>query len=474
MGNPISSLFSLIAGKLAAAGLIDAKRGQRIADLTWPRFLTMFARNFYRVADISMVGIAVGPAAIAGLAFASIYWGLANSFSLGLAGGTISQVSQRFGAERYQRLDLAVKQSLWIGIAIMIPFVIGYWLFAEPLIGLVGSDATTIKLGATYLRILSLALFFNVLNQAASRTLAGADDTWIAMSLRATGALMNVIFNAILIFGLGMGVQGAAIGTFLAEGLITACFVVGFASGRLPIIGTFPVTISLGGPYFDRDLTVQLLTISPPLIAQHLARTFVRFPLFAILAMFGPTVVAAFEVGRRIRALMGATGSGFKMAASGLVGQEIGRGDEAEAVGYGTDVTRFSIAVYVITALLVIVFARPLAGFFADNPSAIAQTVPFIRVAAVSFVAFGLSRTFSGILMAAGDNSWILYGQLVSQYLVLIPLTYLGTVTSLGIVAVFVALVAESGVRAAITGYRYVSGTWKRVGLTNRPSGADD
>lgn len=474
MLNPVSYLFTLIGTQLGQAGLIDTERGKRIADLTWPRFLTMFARYFYRVADIAMVGIAVGPAAIAGLAFASIYWGLANSFSLGLAGGTISQVSQRFGAERYDRLDLAVKQSLWIGIGIMVPFVVVYWLFAEPLIGLIGSDATTIELGAAYLRILSLALFFNVMNQAASRTLAGADDTWIAMSVRATGAFLNVVFNAILIFGLGMGVEGAAIGTFLAEGLITGCLAWGFVRGRLPIIGSFPVTVSLSGPYFDLDLTTQLLRISPPLIAQHLARTFARFPLFAILATFGPTVVAAFEVGRRVRSLMGATGSGFKMAASGLVGQELGRGDESEAGGYATDVTRFSIAVYAVTALLVIVFARPIARLFANDPEAIVQTVPFVRVAAISFLAFGLSRTYSGILMAAGDNSWILYGQLVSQYLVLIPLTYLGTVTQFGVLAVFVALIAESGSRAAIIGYRYGSGNWKRVGRTARPGATDD
>ncbi|MFW5918122.1 MAG: MATE family efflux transporter, partial [Haloferacaceae archaeon] len=296
MLNPVRFVYETVAARLASAGLIDRGRGERVAGLAWPRFLTMFARDLYRVADIAMVGLAIGPAAIAGLAYASIYWGLANAFSLGLAGGTISQVSQRFGAGTPRELDLAVKQSVWIGLLITVPFVLVYWTFAEPLVGLVGDDPTTVALGAAYLQLLSLALFFNVLNQAASRTLAGADDTWIAMSLRATGALLNIVLNAIFIFGLGMGVQGAALGTVLAEGTITLCLAWGFVGGHLPLVGDFPVTLSIQRPYLDVELSKQLLRISPPLIAEQLARSFARFPLFAILALFGPTIVASFEV----------------------------------------------------------------------------------------------------------------------------------------------------------------------------------
>jgi putative MATE family efflux protein len=474
MFNPIGYFYRLVAAQLSRFGFIDETRGRRIADLAWPRFLTMFARYLQQVADAAMIGLAIGPVAIAGLAFASIYWGLANAFSLGLAGGTISQVSQRFGADNYDQLDLAIKQSIWVGLALVIPFILVYTLFSEPLIGLVGNDVDSIGYGAAYLEVLAFALVFNVLNLISSRTLAGADDTWIAMSIRATGGFANIVFNAIFIFGLGMGVQGAALGTVLAEGLITGCFVWGFVFGSLPIAGEFPVTVSLRRPVFDRELTAQLLTITPPLMAQKLARSFARFPLFALLAIFGPTVVAAFEVARRIRSLMRSTGNGFSMSASSLVGQELGRGDEPAADQYAADVIRFSAIIYVTAALLVFAFARPLAQFFGDDPSAIDQTVPFIRIAAISFVLLGMDYSFMGILKAAGDNKWSLYGRLTGQYLALIPITYLGTITPLGITAVFIAMIAETGLPALITGRRFVSGKWKLVSRNHRPSSADD
>lgn len=469
MFNPIGYYFRLTATQLSRIGLIDSKRGTRIADLAWPRFLTMFARYLHQVADAAMVGLAIGPAAIAGLGFASVYWGIANAFALGLAGGTISQVSQRFSIEQSQQLELAVKQSVWIGVILAVPFIVVYILFTEPLIGLMGNEVTTIAFGAAYLQIYALALVFNVLNLVASRTLAGADDTWIAMAIRATGALINIIFNVIFIFGLDMGVEGAALGTVLAEGLITVCFTWGFVTGYLPIVGRFPLTLSLSQPYFDRELTKQLLTITPPIMIQKLAREFARFPLFAILAIFGPVVIAAFEVAFRIRNLMLSTGNGFSMSTSTLVGQKLGQGDEVEADQYAKDSIYFSAVIYITASILVFVAARPLAYFFVDDPDAIEQTVPFIRIAAVSFAALGIDYTFMGILKAAGDNKWSMYGRLVGQYLALVPITYLGTITSFGVTAVFLAMVIETTSAATITGYRFTSGNWKIISRAHRP-----
>lgn len=472
--NPVRSLFHSVATRLGRVGVIDGGRGSRIADLAWPRFLTMFARQLYRVADIAMVGLAVGPAAIAGLAIASIYWQFANAFSIGMAGGTISQVSQRYGANQFGQIDTVVKTTLLIGAGIMLPFAVTYSLFSHSLVSIIASDAATISQGTAYLQILAVALLFNVANHVFSRTLAGADDTQIAMATRASGAFVNIVLNAILIFGFGLGVQGAAIGTVIAEGVVTAALTWGVLTGSLPILGAFPVTVSISGPYFDRGMVRELGSIAPPLVFDRLAQSFARYPLFAILAMFGPVTIAAYEVARRVRMLMEANSKGFSMAASGLVGQELGRGDELEADRYAWDVLRFSVVIYAITSAIVFIFAEPLSQFFAEDPDAVSQTVPFVRVAAASFLASGLAQTFGGILQAAGDNRWIFYGRLVSQYLVLVPLAYVAATTALGIGVVFVAILAEAGIRASIIGYRFTSGIWKIASRARRPEVADD
>lgn len=473
MLNPIGALFTGIAQLLARFDLIDGRRGERIADLTWPRTLTMFARHSQRVADVAMVGLTIGPTAIAGLAFATVYWGLCNGISLGVAGGTITQVSQRHGADRLGSLEVAVKGSAILGAVLVIPFVLVYWLFADPLIALLGNDPASIEHGATYLEWIAVGLVFNVLNLVASRALAGADDTWIAMTVRATGAAANIVFNAIFIFGLGMGVAGAALGTVLAEALVTACFAWGFFRGGLPVVGEFPIRLSLGRPWADGRLTRELLEITPPIMGRKLSRSVVGFPLFAMLAAFGPAVVAAFEVGRRIQRLMSASGAGFSMSSSSLVGQALGRGEETEANAMGWDVLRFSMVVYALLAVAVFVFADPLSYLFNEDPEARRITVPFIRVAAISFLGMGADYTFEGILKAAGDNNWPMYGQLFGQYVALLSLTYVGLTTPLGVFAVYLAVIAESWSSALIAGQRFFSGVWLRVSRAYRPT-ADD
>lgn len=473
MRNPIKAIFRALAILLSRFGIIDAERGKRTADLSWPRILTGFARLSQRTADVAMVGIVTGPAGIAGIAFATVYWEIGNSLSLGLAGGTLNQVSQRFGASQYDRIDLAVKQSVWIGIALGLLFTLVYWVFPHSLIGLLTNDSTTIEYGATYLQILSLAMIPNYLNTISSRTLAGADNTWIPMSIRSGGAAANLVLNALLIFGLGLGLFGAALGTAIAELLVTVGFGIGFLRGRAPAIGLFPVELNASPPFFDPGLIRELLVITAPLMARRLAERAVKFPLLAVIAMFGPAVVAAFEVSRRVRNLMHAPGWGFNLSVSSFVGQELGVGNELEAEAYAYDVLRFMLVIYLFNITMILIFARPITYIFVQDPSAVDATVPFVRIAAVSLLGMGIDSTSNGILRATGDTRWPLYGKFVGLYFFMIPLAYLGTVTALGIWGIYFAVIAETVVPAFVSWYRFQTGKWKEISRSYRPEATD-
>ncbi|SER81013.1 MATE family efflux transporter [Natrinema salaciae] len=473
MFNPIVWWFRWLARRLAGVGAIDDQRGRRIADLTWPRFLTMIARFSLRVSDIAMVGLALGSTAIVGISFAVVYWQFAFAFAIGIAGGTIGLVAQRYSAGQSAAASLVVKQSVLLGLALGLPFVVAYWLGAEELIRVFTEDSRTVRYGATYLRVSTVVLLFVTFNVVASRTLAGANNTWIPMSIRATGAAVNIGLNAIFIFGLGLGVFGAALASVIAEGLVAASFAYGLVRGEFPGLGPFPLTISLTGPYLDGRILRQLVGTSVPLIGHRLGNVFVRFPLLTLLAMVGPTVVASFEVARRVRNLLNAFGAGFSLSASSLVGQALGQSDEQLAVDFGRDTVVFSVIVYVLAGILVFALAPVIAGLFSRDPETVARTIPFVRVASVSFVGLGIFRTYEGILKGSGENRWTMYGRLLGLYLLLLPLTYLGVTTSLGHAAVFGALIAETWGAAIVTGYRVHSGKWTVASRSRRPSLAD-
>ncbi|MFP4627812.1 MAG: MATE family efflux transporter [Halobacteriales archaeon] len=470
--NPLRTSLLLIGHALASLGVIDRDRATRTTDLAWPRVVTGIARMSKTAADVAMVGLAIGPVAITGLAFAGPYWGMAFALGGGIAGGTISLVSQRYGARAWYELDLSIKSSAVVTLAVTLPVAAGFALTADSLVAFLGAEGDALRYGSRYLSVVSLGVPFAALNLIGSRALVGADDAWTPMMVRAGGAVINIGLNAVLIFGLGLGVVGAALGTVLSNVAVLAAFTGGFLGWRLPYVGTFPVTVQPSRPLVDRDLVRDLVEIATPLVFTNGSRTAAQFPLLAILATFGDPVVAAYEIAKRVRGLLNTPGWGFSLASSSLVGQSLGVGDEDEAGDYGREIIVFAVAVYAIGAVLAFVLAAPITRAFVDDPANLPIAEPFVRVAALSVVFWGVSGAATGPLRASGDTRWPFYANLLGLYAFAIPLTYLGSVTALGLWGVYLALAAETIVPAAVIYHRFATGRWKAISRRYRPEAA--
>ncbi|ESS03215.1 MAG: Na+-driven multidrug efflux pump, partial [uncultured archaeon A07HR67] len=353
----IAWLGAAVAVALDRAGVIDRRRLRETLDLAWPRIVTGFAIMSKNTVDLAVIGVVLGAPAVAGLAFAFAYWQLAKFVSIGLAGGTVSLVSQNYGGDEADRAALVVKQSLLVAAVFVTPIVVALVAFAEPLVALIGGEGDALGYGVTYLVVTAPALAFEFFNMIASRTYAGVGDTFTPMVFRAGGALLNVVLTAGFVFGAGLGVTGAALGTAFSIVAVAAGLSWGMTGRSYFGHGASPVPIGRSGPWFDAELARQLLEVSAPLIARRVAQGVVVFPLLWVASSFGDATVAAFEVGRRIRGLLGSFSWGFSIAASTLVGQRLGAGEESLATVYGRDVIRLSALVYVLASAAVVAAA---------------------------------------------------------------------------------------------------------------------
>jgi putative MATE family efflux protein len=466
---------SKIARALASVGIIDERRLEATVDLAWPRVVTGFAIMSKRTVDLALVGLVIGPTAVAGLTLANAFWMVAKFLAIGLAGGTVSLVSQNYGGGDDERAASVVRLSVVLSILLGLPIVAFFGIAAEPLVGLVGDDPTSIGYGATYLAVVAPGLVFEFLNLIASRTYAGVGDTVTPMAARAGGAVANIALSATFVLGLDMGVAGAALGTALATALVTVAFSWGM-TGRnyLRGRGASPVPLTLTRPIFDAELLRQIARVSTPLVARRAAQGLVVFPLLAIAATFGPVAVAAIGIGRQVRALLASFSWGFSIAASTLVGQELGAGEEGEAEAYGWGIVRLSAVVYVLAAALVVVFADPIAGVFVTEAENRALSARFVRVAAISVVAMGIDGSITGALRGAGDTRIPFLSALAGLYLVAVPVAWLGTVVPvLGITGLLLALLAETAVPMVVNLWRFRSNRWKAISREYRPTVGD-
>ncbi len=490
--NPVQFVILWVGLGLARLGLIDRARAIKTTELAWPRVVTGIARMSKNAVDVAMVGVAVGTTAVAGVGFASPFWGLAFAVGGGVAGGTIALVSQRFGAEAWTELGRAVRSSTLLAVLLTLPLSAVFWVYPEQLIAVISSNEAAIAKGATYLQIVGLGIPFAALNLVGSRVLVGADDAYTAMQLRAGGAVINIGLNAMFIFGLGLGVAGAALGTVLSNLVVTGAFAVGLVRGGLPVVGAFPVTIAATGRWAAPDMVRDIVKIGTPVGLRNLVWTTAEFPMLGILDLFGENTVAAWVIARRIWGVMNTPGWGFGLASSSLVGQALGQNDERTAKAYGQDIIRFAVAVYLVSALLVAVFADQIVMLFAADPTSgeIPIAINLVYAASIAVVFQGVASAAAGPLDASGDTQIPFVSQLLGMFGVSIPLAYLGavglsvpaiTVPGLGVITpavsipaiglwgLYLAFIAETVVPAAINYWRFQADKWQAISEEYRP-----
>jgi putative MATE family efflux protein len=497
--NPVRLGIKWIGLALARLGLIDRERAIKTTELAWPRVVTGIARMSKNAVDVAMVGVAVGTTAVAGVGFASPYWGGAFAIGGGIAGGTIALVSQRYGAEAFEELGQAVRASALLVVLLTVPLSTAFWLFPYEFIALLSDSEAAIAYGATYLKIVGLGIPFAGLNLVGSRTLVGSDDAFTAMQLRAGGALANIALNAVFIFGLGWGVAGAALGTVLSNVVVSAVFAVGLSLGRFPGVGTFPVQISPVASYAHPGMVRDIVSIGAPVGLRNLVWVTFQFPMLGILSIFGDDTVAGWVIARRIWGVMNTPGWGFGLASSSLVGQALGQNDESEAEAYGYDIIRFAVATYLVSALLVALFAQEIVVLFADDPTNAAIPIArnLVYAACVGVVFQGVAGAAAGPLDASGDTRIPFVSQFLGMFCVSIPLAYLGaaglsigaislpvvgltlpavSIPALGLWGLYLAFIAETAVPAAINYWRFRSARWKKISEEYRPEAtpADD
>ncbi|PSP86294.1 MATE family efflux transporter [Halobacteriales archaeon QS_1_68_17] len=460
-----------LARALARAGIIEESRLLATVGLAWPRVVTGFAIMSKRTVDLAIVGIAVGPTAVAGLTLANAYWTIGKFAFIGLAGGTIALVSQNYGGGEPDRASRVVEASLLAAVALALPVAGLFVAAARPMVALVGQDPTVLDRGGAYLAFVAPGLVFEGINLVSSRTYAGTGDTTTPMVMRAGGAALNVVLSGAFVFGAGLGVVGAALGTTLSTAAVAVAFAWGMTGRSYFGQGASTVPVRFGR-LPEPALFRQLAALSLPLMARRIAQAAVVFPLLAVAATFGPVAVAAVGVSRQVRGLLDSFGWGFSIAASTLVGQALGAGDEALAEAYGREITKLSLLVYVATALVVVGFARPVAAVFVGGED-VRLTAAFVVVAAISVVPMGIDGSITGTLRGAGDTRVPFVATLAGLYLVALPVAWLGTVTALGVVALQAALVAETAVPMVVNGARFATGRWKAISREYRPGGTD-
>jgi len=196
----------------------------RILRLAWPAIVENLLHTMVGIVDTAMVG-RLGAAALAAVGLGNQINHLGLTVFSALATGSTALVARYIGAEQPERARDVARQSLVLGLFVSGTVMLTFLTAARALLGFLFRRAETVVLdsAALYVRIVALAMILNYFLIVINAALRGAGDTKTPMQITALVNLINVIGNAVFIYGLGpvpaLGVAGAALGTAIAQAL---------------------------------------------------------------------------------------------------------------------------------------------------------------------------------------------------------------------------------------------------------------
>lgn len=438
----------------------------RVFDLAWPVIATGSIRTTMRTVDLVVVGLFVGPAAVAAVGIGDVVARVVLQVALGLGAGTIALVSQSYGAGRYADADSTTTQSVVLAVVVGVPMAAVGWAIAPGFFAVLGAAPPVAAAGTIYLRVIILTASFRLLSVIGGRALAGAGDTRTPMAINVVATAVNIALTVVLVVGVGpvpaSGVFGAAVGTAVGNVIAGLSFVAVFASGR------FRVSVRTDALYRP-DIAREIVRIGIPQVVDRNVYALADIPLNGIILLFGTEANAAFQIGRRVQQYARMPNWGFSTASSTLVGNSLGRGepDRAERNGWGSVTIALSVTTTFAAALFLA--AGPVASVFTTDPTTLAIAIEWIRILSIATLFLAVFSVLRGALQGAGDTTWPLYASVLGIGGFTLGFSYVvGVALGVGLVGVFAGMVLDAVVRSAVVAYRFHEGSWRQLDVGSR------
>jgi len=427
--------------------------------LAGPAVASMFLETAFSIADIFWVGKlgAVSLAAVISSAFLIwIIYSLVGAISVGVT----AMVARFIGARQPDQAIFVSRQAYVFSILFALGLTIPGILFAKSVFILMGTAPDVTHLGVRYLRIIFAGAVTYFLIDVFSAIFRASGNTKTPMLVIGGSLLLNIILDPVLIFGWGpfprMGTDGAALASIFSQGVGSLLFMLLIFRGKLG----FKFSLL---PKLDLDFSMiwRILRIGIPASSAWILFSVVYLFINKIVALFGTEAIAALGIGNRMESVSFLSCMGFSIAASTLVGQNLGAGNPERSAKAAWQTAGMGVLITGFVALMFFTFPRQIASFFISDPKVIEIGIGYLRILALSQMFMALEIVFEGTFGGAGNT---IPPMLVSipGSLVRIPLAYLLAVHwGMGIKGVWWTITLTSIAKGIVLTYWFSKGRWK-------------
>lgn len=423
-----------------------------------PIIVEQLLNSFMGMVDTMMVST-VGSEAISAVSLVDSLNNLVIQVFSAMAAGAAIICSQYLGSGKEAESNRAAKQVVLtvfaISMAITLICLIGREHLLRLIFGAVEKEVMDNSLVYFLITVLSYP-FLALFNAGAAFYRAGGNSKF-PMKVSVLSNILNIIGNAVFIYGLGWGVAGAAIATLISRVFCMAVIFYALRRPRQVIVLRDYLKIRP-----DMPLIWKIMAIGIPAGIENGMFQFGKLAIQSTVSTMGTTAIAAQAMTNILENVNGIFGIGVGIGLMTVVGQCIGAGRREEAKYYIVKLTSVAWAGILASCLLVLAITKPVTAL--AGMEAAAADMCFEMVTAITIVkplVWVGSFTIAYGLRAAGDVRFSMIVSTITMWCCRVALCiFLVRVYHFGPMAVWIGMFADWAVRAVIFSARFLSGRW--------------
>lgn len=420
-----------------------------ILRLAVPAFFNLVAEPLFLLADSAIVGH-LGTAQLAGVGVAGAILSTVLSLCIFLAYGSTGAVARRLGSGDSAGAIRQGIDGLWVGVLIGVALTVICLATAGQMVDAFGVNSDAAHEARVYLRVAVFGLPAALGMLAATGLLRGLQDTRTPLVVAVGANLVNIGLNYALVYGLGMGVAGSALGTVLAQWASLGVYVAVVLSRSLRL--RVAIGPSLSG--MKRSLFG-----SAPLFLRNVAVRLVVFVSAAIAADMGTAQLAAHQVAFNVWTALALGLDAVAIAGQALVGRYLGASDASGAREASRRMVEWSFGMGAVLGIVIFATRDLLPPLFTNDAEVRQHLSDVLVVVAVMQPWAGWVFALDGVLIGAGDVRYVAFAQLLT-IVVFAPLAITVLVLDLGLQGLWWAIAVWVLARLAVMGYRMLGDAW--------------
>lgn len=410
-----------------------------------PTVAAQFVNLLYNIVDRIFIGHIpnVGTDALAGVGITNSIIILISGFAnfVGAGAAPLASIALEKGDRK------RAGKMLGNGFSMLIFFTCltasGVYIFMEPFLRAIGASNNTLVYAESYLSVYLIGTFFVEITIGLMPFINVQGRPAVAMATVIAGAVLNIALDPLFIFVFNMGVKGAALATVISQ-FVSAAMILWFLFSK-------NASLKIEPKYMRPDLkiigAILALGVSPFVMA--ITESFIGFVLNAGLSKFGDIYVSALTVMQSAMQFVSVPLSGFGQGVVPILSYNYGHKNISRVKSCAKIMISVMFSVNLVLTLLTMIFSKPVASLFTDNPGLIAVVGKLMPVFLAGMTIFGLQRACQNTFVSLGQAKISLFIALLRKVFLLIPLALIFPLF-MGVIGIYTAEAAADAAAATI------------------------